>query len=274
MLAAILNGKRRGTGLAGKNLTLGKTEGAEDVLTATVFERIAYLPDLVFNSFLSTLLDIDQTIGSLEEIIFWPSWSLYGRRIEPDVVLRGSERTLLVEAKRDDDGLQQDPEQLARELDAGLEEDMLGENPIILTVGGMLDYSESTSCVLYDQVKAKLSPGFPDFKLFCRSWYQVFQALSFSISKADADGINGLHRLADDIAEVYEWHGLRTAPYRPLEDMKSVGIDTIQFPINIFRIKTVLTYKTESRRLSRPLMELESPGISHSTFPFHTWSFH
>jgi hypothetical protein len=269
MLAAVLNGKRRGTGFAGKRLTLGETDGAEDVLTATIFERIAYLPDPVFEGFLAALLELDEPIGTLDEIIFWPSWALSDQRIEPDVVLYGSARTLLVEAKRRDDGLQQYAAQLARELQAGLEEDVLGETPVLLTIGGMLDYSESTAFDLSDQVRAKLSPDFPDFELFCRSWYQVFRALNIAITTADTDGITGLRRLADDIAEVYEWHGLRTSPHRRLEDLKPVGISEIKYPVNMFRIDTVATHQAESFKFSKPLIELQSPCISHIAFPIY-----
>ncbi|MDV6343972.1 hypothetical protein [Nitrosomonas sp. Is37] len=270
MLSAVLNGKRRGTGFAGKKLMLGETDGAEDVLTATVFERIAYLPNSVLERFFDTLLVLDEPIGSLEEIIFWPSWSLSDQRIEPDVILRGSARTLMVEAKRYDDGLQQYAKQLTRELQAGLEEEMLGDKLVLLTIGGMLDYSESTTCDLREQVRAELGPDFPDFDLFCRSWHQVFQALNSSITDAGDDETNGLYRLVNDIAEVYEWHGLRTIPYRPLGDIKSIGILVTKFPVDNFKINLVSVHKTQSSRISHPLSELQSASISFVSFPINT----
>lgn len=103
MLAAVLNGKRRGTGFAGKQLALGELGGAEDVLTATVFERLAYLPESVLEAFFYELLALDEPVGAIDDMQFWPSFSLEGQRVEPDVVLYGAERTLLVEAKRNDD---------------------------------------------------------------------------------------------------------------------------------------------------------------------------
>lgn len=272
MLAAVLNGKRRGSGFAGKRLLLGETDGAEDVLTATIFERIAYLPDSVFESFLNELLELDEPIGSLEEIIFWPSWSLSGQRVEPDVVLRGTARTLVVEAKRLDYGLQQDAAQLARELQAGSEKDMIGENPVLLTIGGMCDYSETAANDLRDQVSANLGPDYPGLELFCRSWHQVYQALKSSVAYTDADGISGLERLVDDIAEVYEWHGLRTIPYRPLGEIESVVIHTTKFPMDIFRIKPVIAQQVHSSRTFHPLSELKPSGISFASFPIQIWS--
>jgi hypothetical protein len=44
VLNAILSGKKRGSGLEGDALE-GTFVGAEDTLTATVFERLSYLPD-------------------------------------------------------------------------------------------------------------------------------------------------------------------------------------------------------------------------------------
>ena len=56
MLAAILNGKRRGSGIEGKHSHLGDATGAEDILTATIFERLIYLPESVRVSFFAQLL--------------------------------------------------------------------------------------------------------------------------------------------------------------------------------------------------------------------------
>ena len=59
MLSAVLHGKKLGTGFAGTRLKIGETQGAEDVLTASVFERIAYLPDDVFIRFIQNLFNFN-----------------------------------------------------------------------------------------------------------------------------------------------------------------------------------------------------------------------
>ncbi|OHC14726.1 MAG: hypothetical protein A2180_03325 [Pseudomonadales bacterium GWC2_63_15] len=56
MLNAVFSGKKRGTGLQNQQTTLELAEGAEDVLTASVFERLAYLPDELLTAVLSELL--------------------------------------------------------------------------------------------------------------------------------------------------------------------------------------------------------------------------
>lgn len=272
MLAAVLNGKRRGTGLAGKQLVLGELDGAEDVLTASVFERVAYLPDAVFESFLDVLLALDEPVGALESLTFWPSWSLAGQRIEPDVVLQWTTRVLLVEAKRYDDGLQQYAAQLARELQAGWEEGVLGDSPVLLTIGGMLDYSEASASDLRDQIDAALGRGFADYELVCRSWHQVFQALQLAIANADHDGMAGLQRLADDIADVYEWHGLRTHAHRWLADLKAADIAVTEFPMSLHRTETAVD-AVHLTRLAKPLSDLQARDITSVAFPISTWSF-
>ena len=86
MLSAILYGKKTGTGLAGTRLKIGETQGSEDVLTASVFERIAYLPNDVFRLFIQNLLG-NNDFGCLDEIRFWPKLELGHSSVEPDVVL-------------------------------------------------------------------------------------------------------------------------------------------------------------------------------------------
>lgn len=272
MLAAVLNGKRRGSGVAGKQLILGSTEGAEDVLTATIFERLAYLPDSVLATFFCELLEVDEPIGTLDFIEFWPSWFLEGKGIEPDVVIYGSERTLLIEAKRYDDSQQQYALQLAKELKAGWECGRLGNNSVLLTIGGLQDYSSETAVELRAKINCELDDTSLDYELICKSWYQVYQALEAAINNADKDSAKGLLRLLDDIASTFEWHGLRTQGKRWLGQLKSVSIDFTSLPIFHFERKEN-THWSKQRELSCPLSQLPSPCISFVNFPIKEWSF-
>lgn len=271
MLAAVLNGKRRGSGVAGKQLILGSTQGAEDVLTATIFERLAYLPESVLATFFSYLLQVDEPIGTLGFIEFWPSWSLDGKRIEPDVVLYGSERTLLIEAKRYDDSNQQYAVQLANELKAGWECGRLGNAPLLLTIGGLQDYSQETAAVLRAQINGELDKTSPDYELICRSWYQVYQALELAIVDADKDASPGLQRLLDDIASTFEWHGLRTQARRWLGQLKPVSIQLTPLPFYDFK-PIASTPCLKQPELSYPLSHLPVPCIAFVAFPIKEWS--
>lgn len=231
MLAAVLNGKRRGTGFAGKQLALGELGGAEDVLTATVFERLAYLPESVLEAFFYELLALDEPVGAIDDMQFWPSFSWEGQRVEPDVVLYGAERTLLVEAKRNDDGLQQYAYQLARELLAASQEGDL-QRPVLLTIGGLQDYSNATAEMMSKQIDIELGSAPVEYQLVCRSWHQVYLALQVAIGTADAGNQPGLRRLMNDIAATYEWHGLRTQAYRWLAQMAPVRIRSDTYPVS------------------------------------------
>ncbi|WP_412479585.1 hypothetical protein [Azonexus sp. IMCC34839] len=273
MLTAILNGKRRGTGLAGKQLSVSGLDGAEDVLTATVFERLSYLPEPILNEFLEELLQTkDDQIGAVQEIKFWPSdYSLNGGKIEPDVVIYGSERTVLVEAKRTDCKIQQNPAQLARELQAVIEKDEV-QFPILLTIGGLKDYSLEETAKLKEDVESVLDDEKFEFDLVCKSWQEIFLTLESAILKAGSESMPGLQRMLNDVAATYEWHGIRSQGHRWLSELSPVGINTITYPV-VVPISTNPILKTPTVRLNLSLADLPSPGISSSFFPTKAWSF-
>jgi hypothetical protein len=266
MLAAVLNGKRRGTGFAGKHLELSGLEGAEDVLTATVFERLAYLPESLLETFFDRLLDLDDPIGPLEDQQFWPLWALDGHSVEPDVVFYGGMRTLLVEAKRYDDGLGQYAQQLARELKAGAASNFGLQRPVLLTIGGLQDYSDATVERLSQQIDAELNDVILEYELVCRSWHQLYLALQVAVADANADCQSGLKCLLDDIAATYEWHGLRTQAPRWLAELNPIVIHHDSYPISkSFHAPEVISHHLP--QLNNLLAQLPAPGIASSVFP-------
>lgn len=223
MLNAVIAGKKRGTGLEGARLILGQAQGAEDVITSTVFERLAYLPDELFSAALTGLLGTK--FGPIEEIVFWPSWYLPdGRRVEPDVLITDGQLSLLVEAKRHDHTRRQYGEQLAAELQAGWLDGNLAVDCTLLALGGLADLSDSTRDALYQNIVAALPPGTDyRFKLICRSWQQLFSALEEQLEHHPAAG---LQRLLVDIADCYSWHGLRTHRMLWLSALKPAHLGT------------------------------------------------
>ncbi|MGE8361681.1 F-box domain-containing protein [Pseudomonas sp.] len=221
MLNAIFSGKKRGTGLQNQQTALELAEGAEDVLTASVFERLAYLPNELSTSIFSALLG--RPFGPLRSIEYWPSWHLSsGPRVEPDLLLEDTQCRVLVEAKRHDHVRQQSAKQLANELLAGWHSKQLGEHCILLTLGGLDDTSEGGRQRLLGELLLLLPPASSTrFTLVCRSWQQLYQVLEAHIKPDDAP--NCL-RLLEDIASCYAWHGLRTHPMRWLKDLKPIAI--------------------------------------------------
>lgn len=223
MLNAVLAGKKRGTGLSSQQMALESAEGAEDVLTASVFERLSYLPAELLSSVLGDLLG--EPFGPLQRIDYWPSWYLAdGTRVEPDVLLQGSELTVLVEAKRHDHVRQQLATQLTNELQAGWRQNVLSKPCILLTLGGLNDYSEAGRQRLLAELLPLLPAGSAGrFRLICASWQQLYQALE---ARLPPDSPPGCLRLLDDIAKCYAWHGLRTHPMRWLSDLQPVALNT------------------------------------------------
>jgi len=273
MLAAVLSGKRRGTGLAGKQLSLGEHQGAEDVLTATVFERLSYLPESVLQAFFDRLLALNEPLGPLDDLEFWPSWSLDGQRVEPDVVLYGAERTMLVEAKRFDNSLQQYAQQLARELLAGYRQGEL-RRTVLLTIGGLQDYDQDTESLLSAQIDALLGDVSVEYELVCRSWHGVYVTLLAALEDAETDTRRGLQRLISDIAETYDWHGLRTTSQRWLAKLVPVNISAAVCPIHMLpRPPQVIEAQPSVLKHHRTLAELSAPCIGSGTYPISKWSF-
>lgn len=223
MLNAVISGKKQGTGLEGTRLILGQAEGAEDVITASVFERLAYLPDDLFSATLTTLLGV--AFGAIKSIDFWPSWYLPdGRRVEPDVVISDGQHSLLVEAKRHDYSRQQYAGQLAAELQAGWAEGKLAENCILLTLGGLTDLSHNTYEGLYQNIIKALPPcNDYRFKLVCCSWQELFCILEDELKKQSEPG---LQRMLSDVSDCYSWHGLRTHRMLWLNALKPAHLTT------------------------------------------------
>ena len=221
MLSAVLAKKMRGTGLGIAHQSLDDAEGAEDVLTASVFERLSYLPDESFCAVMLTMLG--EPFGPLRDIEYWPSWYLDdGTRVEPDILLRDGRRSLVVEAKRYDNVHQQNPRQLANELLSGWREGLLNDDCLLLALGGLKDLRAATCTGLHTAVvdAMPVSSRRP-FTLICSSWQQLYRALETHIPP---NAPVGHRRLLDDLARCYAWHGLRTHPMRWLDGLAPVEV--------------------------------------------------
>ena len=227
MLSAILHGKKTGSGLAGTQLKIGETQGAEDILTSSVFERIAYLPDEVFSRFIQNLLD-GYDFGHLYEIEFWPYWETNNAKIEPDVVLFNQmQQTIIIEAKRYDNTQQQYAYQLANEIQAAYNNEI--NDPILLTVGGMHEYSAKNKKQLKKQIDDILQARNLKitYQLYVKSWQDIYLTLEQAIKE---DKAQSLQRLLSDIREAYDWHDIRYKPYQWLNELKEKKITYTEYP--------------------------------------------
>lgn len=255
MLSAILHGKKTGTGLAGLRLKIGETVGAEDILTSSVFERIAYLPDEVFCHFVNELCPAETEIGALQDLYFWETWFWQNGRVEPDVVLISqNQQTIIVENKRHDFNQQQYPKQLARQIMAAHANEICA--PILLTVGGLADYSPASCQNLQQQVAAELKQcGFSHaYQMHSVSWQTLYACLDRAVQAFGNPAF--LQRLLSDIRAAYDWHGIRHQPCQWLNEMPKYHITRQHFPS--------MVSIHESKKM---LMDLKPVHLKHQQFP-------
>lgn len=235
MLHAVLNGKRYGTGVARDGtLDTDNAGGAEDVITAVFFSRLAYLPDEQVQQFFRILLPDIMLSDGIDEIEFWPSWTLNGRGVEPDVVIISGDTLLLIEAKRHDNVAMQSPAQLARELVASSDAGLSFSRIILLCIGGVTAGSEA---LLRNGIEQQLQ-HYPqrdkaltdDFDFYCLHWKLLYQALNTALS--DEQGNIPLHfaRLVNDLYQALDWHGIPLVEFTGLAPQSPVRLTCSAIP--------------------------------------------
>ncbi|MFQ6371534.1 hypothetical protein [Shewanella sp. YIC-542] len=126
MLQAILHGKAgRIDGDKGQSISWREVfKGREDLMTAAVFGRFAYLSAPVQATLMQRWLRVTEpAFDDFEKIDFWPSYQLVSndqkRRVEPDVVLNFASATVILEIKPPNGG-DQDIDQWRREVESFL----------------------------------------------------------------------------------------------------------------------------------------------------------
>lgn len=124
----------------------GLYKANEDALTASIFERLRYLPkELMHHILQEALIDSipDLDLKQLESIEFWSGWSAdnttNSTRVEPDLFIRTATHDLIIEAKRYD-GKQQLRGQWEKEIQAWHNEYGEEEKPkklLFIALGGL-----------------------------------------------------------------------------------------------------------------------------------------
>lgn len=157
--------------------------GSEDALTASVFERLAYLAPArlwgVLREAVVPLSSVPFPIAPPDSPVweFWPSWSLTSgtpapRRVEPDVVMRdGTARIMVFEAKL---GGMQDAQQWIHEVCAARNE--FPSSAVTLVAVGGLDPAQHP--VLAAEAQRRLAAlGVPAEGFYCLPWASLARAL-------------------------------------------------------------------------------------------------
>jgi hypothetical protein len=192
---------------------------SEDFLTATTFERLAYLDDATCWRVLQQAAKPEllpfRTVATLEQIEFWPRWPLRTkdeeRVVEPDVFLRfsvGDPATrvaLIVEAKL---GGFQSAEQWAREWHAYQHNfgDTGGE--VVLVALGGLEKRAASVAELADRANRELARlGLaPQLRAASLSWLDLVAALADLLETGAGASVR---RILSDIIEALALHGYR-----------------------------------------------------------------
>jgi hypothetical protein len=223
MLNAILKGKKRGLECDDIEIDeplFNKFSGSEDLLTASVFERLLYLSDktlskiiLGFSSTFQTKKNCDNFIR-IETYQFWPSWYLSdiygGSRVEPDCFIRSDKYDFIIEAKRWDNSSLQYYEQWAKELSSYREKYFSDAKSVcLLTIGGFNNSDLNDIQKLKD--KCCESIMFKKYKICSEDFHLI--ALTWGGLWRQIDSLKNIQdhekRIIDDIKHALTIHNIR-----------------------------------------------------------------
>ncbi|WP_175970904.1 hypothetical protein [Burkholderia sp. BCC0322] len=272
MLTAILQGKRRGSGLEGMAQQLSNATGSEDLLTSLVFERVSYLSDDALSVFWTALLPEDVApFGRIERIEFWPRFELEGRLVEPDVLLETENALIVVEAKRWDQADLQYAAQAVQELLAvAAGEPRADELPLVLLlVGGRQDTSpESTSAfeaVVQEQLVGERL--FAEATIRAVKWTDMLEAFGVVALLH-----SGYQRMRDDVEAGLKFHGLLREPDLRLHELHSANLGVEAFELAFAVPQNACSTASADRQPVRahpPISALPRLNINYESFSFH-----
>lgn len=156
----------------------------EDALTASIFERLMYLPqELTQYIFTQALFDSieDLRLDQITSITYWPSWDATGTgntsRVEPDVFIRCLNSDIIIEAKRYDTK-QQNPSQWKNEIQAYYNEFEDDEKPLIFIALGGLHTNKTGSIKVNEK----------EYKIYKCSWKAILNIVQHLIYDMELAG--------------------------------------------------------------------------------------
>lgn len=214
----------------------------EDFLTAGVFGRLIYLPpDLLWTLirrcvFYPALLP--EYSGRLEKFEFWPRWDvpvsagLSFSYKEPDLLLQFTHIDVIIEAKLDDRGNPQSPQQWAEEAIAKTyqsNEIFFQDKPILIfAIGGLGDILNENQFSKKKQEFDKIIKDFNEehniivdggsWNLLLNELQKILQYLMDELKLQKSHGFSvsermNLVHLMQDIVSVLRFHGIKNWKY-------------------------------------------------------------
>lgn len=186
----------------------------EDSLTASIFERLRYLPKELFHYILQHALfdeipELD--ITKMESIEYWPNWESENtsnkKRVEPDIFIRTLTHDLIIEAKRYDTN-QQNPKQWEREIQAYYDEYKYDSKPLLfIALGGIND--EKTEVKFVNHILHRI------YKCKWSSMLKVIQEVNYELSnsKTILSTNETVGYILEDIIMCFGMYGFATADW-------------------------------------------------------------
>ena len=188
------------------------THNFEDALTASIFERLMYLPkEMLQQIFVASLFDSIKGLNlhQIESIAYWPNWSAEyikdKTRVEPDVFIRTETQDIIIEAKRYDDK-QQDPKQWENEIQAYYNEYADDKKELVfIALGGL--YTRATEPIYVMGQKHKI------YKCTWKSILNTVQDIIHNMELATNYTHNNIaiSNILKDIVLCFELFGFSTA---------------------------------------------------------------
>ena len=200
-------------------------EATEDMLTASVFSRLAYLDQNVLAAIFGSLApDAFKDMGTLLDIRFWPSFALDGGRVEPDVVLNFECLTVWVEAKRWDGTSLQSKDQLFRQwraMDIHLPPDRRRNQ---LAMGGHAWHESREHRVKGQEVAVATLATEEIQSIVACAWEDLARAIDGIESN-----IPSTSRLLQDIGSSLRFHGVYPTPVLDMASLEPSQITITPF---------------------------------------------
>lgn len=224
MLRALLSRKSRTQILSPAGGSAG--EATEDMLTASVFSRLAYLDQCALAVIFEALEpNAFREIGTLREVRFWPSFELDGGRVEPDVILEFERLIVWVEAKRWDGTSLQSKDQLFRQWRAMNAHVPPDRKHCQLAMGGHARWSERRELRL-EQRRIAASTLATEQKqlIFACAW----EDLAWAVDEIESE-VRSTRRLLDDIGAALRCHSVYPSPALEMASLMPVHVST-SFP--------------------------------------------
>jgi hypothetical protein len=236
MLHAIFRGKAgRLEGGTGEGVSWRSVyKDREDLLTAAVISRLAYLPgEMAWQILSRNAVKIDGTplerVGALERSPeFWPRYRLDQDgeiEVEPDAILRFEHAFVILEAKRSDEEAHF-AQQWAREWAAYQRSETPSRPCLLFALGGFERLTNQRLRAVANATRRQLS-DYGDlrapFRVAACSWYELVRSIVEERRAQLHIADRGTVRVLDDLLLALDLHGVRAESW--LDDLGPASIN-------------------------------------------------